>query len=66
MLAALALSRKICPRAHAQLIQNVLSAAQFWAHFVSLESFQFTLIQHFFAGRQAFMGNVSLILKNNI
>ena len=46
--------------------QNVLSAAQFCAHFRILESFQFTIIQQFFANRQAFMGNISLILKNYV
>ena len=33
--------------------QNILSAAQFCAHFKILESFQSTLIQQFSDGRQA-------------
>ena len=59
---ALALSRKICARA-----QNLLSTADFYAHFCAhfkiLESFIFTLIEKYCASRQAFMGNISLILK---
>ena len=57
-LAALALSRRSCDRA-----QNVLSAAQFCAHFKNLKIFQLNFIQDFFASKQAYLDNISLILK---